>query len=72
MWVMIAVRLIIPFNMDIPFPQMVIDIPTEITVPINTNNKSCIVKPAKEITSKHYPYVTKYGILYLIFIVRNR
>ena len=40
MWVVIAVRLIIPFNIDIPFPQMVIDIPTEITVPIDTNNEN--------------------------------
>lgn len=39
-WVVIAVRLIIPFNMDIPFPQIVIDVPTEITVPIDTNNKN--------------------------------
>lgn len=39
-WVVIAVRLIIPFNMDIPFPQIVIDVPTEITVPIDTNNEN--------------------------------
>ncbi len=39
-WVVIAVRLIIPFNIDIPFPQMVIDVPTEITVPIDTNNET--------------------------------
>lgn len=39
-WVVIAVRLIIPFNMDIPFPQIVFDVPTEITVPIDTNNEN--------------------------------
>lgn len=37
-WVVIAVRLIIPFHMNVPFPQLVIDVPTEITVPIETNN----------------------------------
>ena len=39
-WVVIAVRLIIPFSMDIPFPQIVFDVPTEITVPIDTNNEN--------------------------------
>ena len=39
-WVVIAVRLIIPFNIDIPFPQIVIDVPTEITVPIDTNKEN--------------------------------
>ncbi len=39
-WVVIAVRLIIPFNMDIPFPQILFDVPTEITVPIDTNNEN--------------------------------
>lgn len=39
-WVVIAVRLIIPFNMDIPFPQIVFDVPTEIIVPIDTNNEN--------------------------------
>ncbi len=39
-WVVIAVRLIIPFNVDIPFPQIVFDVPTEITVPIDTNNEN--------------------------------
>lgn len=39
-WVVIAVRLIIPFNMDIPFPQIIFDVPTEITVPIDTNNEN--------------------------------
>ena len=36
-WVGIAVRLIIPFNLDIPFPQIVFDVPTEITVPLDTD-----------------------------------
>mgnify|MGYP002509774749 CR=1 FL=1 len=40
MWAVIAVRLIIPFNIDIPFPQIVIDVPTEITVPVNTDNEN--------------------------------
>lgn len=39
-WVVIAVRLIIPFHMNVPFPQIVIDVPTEITVPIETNNEN--------------------------------
>ncbi len=39
MWMVIAVRLILPFHIDIPVPQMVIDIPTQITVPIDTNNE---------------------------------
>ena len=40
MWVVIAVRLILPFHIDIPFPQMVITVPTEITVPVDTENKN--------------------------------
>lgn len=40
MWVVVAVRLMIPFNMNIPFPQIVIDVPTEITAPIDTNDES--------------------------------
>lgn len=39
-WVVIAVRLIIPFHMNVPFPQIVIDVPTEITVPIETSNEN--------------------------------
>lgn len=39
-WIVIAMRLIIPFNMDIPFPQIIIDIPAEITIPINTYNEN--------------------------------
>lgn len=39
-WVVIAVRLMIPFHMDIPFPRITFDVPTEITVPIDTNNEN--------------------------------
>ena len=39
-WVAIAVRLIVPLNIDIPLPQIVIAVPTEITVPIDTNNEN--------------------------------
>lgn len=39
-WVVIAVRLIIPFSIDIPIPQIVIDVPAEITTPIGTNNEN--------------------------------
>lgn len=39
MWTVIAVRLIIPFHMDIPFPQILINVPTEITAPIDTNSQ---------------------------------
>ena len=37
MWIMIAVRLIIPLHLDIPIPQMVIDVPPEITAPIGAD-----------------------------------
>ena len=40
MWTVIAVRLIIPFHIDIPFPQMVIDVPAEITAPIGTDHEN--------------------------------
>ena len=40
MWVAIAVRLILPFHIDIPLPQMVIAVPAEITVPIDINNEN--------------------------------
>lgn len=40
LWVVIAIRLIVPFHMNIPFPQIVIDVPTEITVPIDTNKEN--------------------------------
>lgn len=40
MWTVLAVRLIIPFHIDIPFPQMVIDVPAEITVPIGTDHEN--------------------------------
>ena len=36
-WVVIAVRLIIPFHIGIPLPQMVINVPAEITVPIGAD-----------------------------------
>ncbi|MDE5590155.1 MAG: M56 family metallopeptidase [Acetatifactor sp.] len=39
-WVVIAVRLIIPFSIDIPIPQIVLDVPAEITAPIGTNNEN--------------------------------
>lgn len=38
MWVIIAVRLIIPFNMDISVPKIVIDVPAQITASIDTVN----------------------------------
>lgn len=37
MWTVIAVRLIIPFHLDISIPQLVIDVPPEITAPIGTD-----------------------------------
>lgn len=39
-WVLIAVRLIIPFNMDIPIPGIVIDVPARMTSPIATGNET--------------------------------
>ncbi|MCM1049657.1 MAG: M56 family metallopeptidase [Clostridiales bacterium] len=39
-WIVIAVRLIMSFNIDIPFPQILIDVPAEVTAPINTNNEN--------------------------------
>lgn len=40
MWVIIAVRLIIPFHMDISIPKIVIDVPTQITAPIDAVNEN--------------------------------
>ena len=39
MWVAIAVRLILPFHIDIPFPQIVIAVPAQIAVPIDANSE---------------------------------
>lgn len=40
MWVVIAIRLILPFHPDISFPQIVLDVPARITAPIHTAAKN--------------------------------
>lgn len=39
-WTIIAVRLMIPFNADISVPKIVIDVPTQITAPVDTANEN--------------------------------
>lgn len=39
-WVLIAVRLITPFNMDISVPRIEIDVPARMTAPIATGNET--------------------------------
>lgn len=49
MWIIIAVRLVIPFNMDISIPKIVIDVPAQITAPINTDHENDMgVTPSME------------------------
>ncbi len=40
MWIVIAVRLTIPFHMNIPFPQVLIHVPEQITAPVETNHEN--------------------------------
>ena len=48
-WIMLALRLLIPFRLDLSFPKVEIAIPEQVTTPVAVNTEMVDLRPGEKI-----------------------